>query len=237
GQMNTADAQEMARPLEGRGFSATDELQRADVVIMNSCTVRQRAEDKAMSNLGRLREWTDADPNRIVIFAGCAATLWGDNLKKRFPFVDLVSPATKIEEFPQAVARVLAERWDWRAETAETFRTGEPGIRRIGEIEGDTTESPVLRFPGSPVRPFTNSAGALFGDERTAYVTIMRGCNYQCSYCIVPQVRGREVYRPRRDILDEIRERVSEGFKEVMLLGQTVNSYYDHNFSRSPSPS
>jgi tRNA-2-methylthio-N6-dimethylallyladenosine synthase len=84
----------------------------------------------------------------------------------------------------------------------------------------------VLAPPTNAIAPTEHPEGNWFGDERTAYITIMRGCNYNCSYCIVPQVRGKESYRPMPEILTEIKNRVAEGKKEVMLLGQTVNSYW-----------
>ena len=232
--MNTADSEEMARPLESRGFLPTRELEQADLVLMNTCTVRDQAEHRAQSNLGRLREWKKRDPHRILIVAGCAASRWGESIRKRYPFIDLVSPATRIEQFPEAVTRVLQERWNWSAETEETFeRTGEAGGRRNGEPGNRGTgesgnqknpETPRSLFADSPILRFPHSS--LFGDDETAYITIMRGCNYRCSYCIVPQVRGREMYRPMPEILAEIQSKVAKGSKEVMLLGQTVNSYY-----------
>jgi len=212
-QMNTADAEEMAQPLAGRGFVSTEHLWDADIVLMNTCTVRDQAEHRADSNIGRLRKWKDADPHRILIIAGCAASRWGDSIRQKYPFIDLVSPATQIEQFPEAVAQVLKERWNWEAETRASF---EEGKERRREEEISSSLPPY--FTSSP-----------FGSETTAYVTIMRGCNYSCSYCIVPQVRGREVYRPMPQILEEIRQKTTRGHKDVMLLGQTVNSYHDRD--------
>jgi tRNA-2-methylthio-N6-dimethylallyladenosine synthase len=212
-QMNTADSEEMAQPLAQRGFTATASLQDADIVLMNTCTVREQAEHRADSSIGRLRVWKNADPNRILIVAGCAASRWGDSIKQKYPFIDLISPATQIEQFPEAVAQVLKETWNWESETAENFRGNV--VSGNAEPENATT---LPRY--NVTTPF------LFGDERTAYITIMRGCNLNCSYCIVPQVRGREKYRALPEILDEIRNKVTEGRRDVMLLGQTVNSYF-----------
>src|SRR6185369_686317 len=117
-QMNTADSEEMAQPLKGRGFLATADPDQADIILMNTCTVRDQAEHRADSNLGRLRPWKDIDPNRILIVAGCAASRWGESIKKKYPFIDLVSPATRIEQFPEAIAQVLKERWDGNTEIA-----------------------------------------------------------------------------------------------------------------------
>lgn len=219
-QMNTADSEEMARPLEERGLKPTLEQTDADVIIMNTCTVRDQAEHRAESNLGRLRAWKKENPNRILVVAGCAATRWGASIKTKFPFIDLVSPATRIEQFPAAVEEVLKARWNWTAETQEAF--AERGKRLEAS---DTTKAPDPSL--TAIRPpLPVDEGNPFGDDRTAFVTIMRGCNYGCSYCIVPQVRGREVYRPMKEILDEIQRKALIGKTDVMLLGQTVNSYY-----------
>ncbi len=207
-QMNTADSEEMAQPLIDRGFVATADPQKADVILMNTCTVRDQAEHRAQSNLGRLKGWKAEDPNRLLIVAGCAASLWGKSIQKRYPYIDLVAPATQIEKFPELVAEALKGRWDGVAENNLAFDTE--------QHPDDVSASP------RPPRP----ASDLFGSAHTAYITIMRGCNYSCSYCIVPQVRGREVYRAMPEILDEIREKVARGQTEVMLLGQTVNSYH-----------
>jgi tRNA-2-methylthio-N6-dimethylallyladenosine synthase len=206
-QMNTADAQEMAQPLLARGLVATADPQDADIIMMNTCTVREQAEHKADSNIGRLREWKAANPERILIVAGCAATRWGDSIQKKYPFIDLVSPATRIEQFPEAIATVFRERWNWDGETRGAFQGSVEGKRAEG-LEG------------------VQHTDNWFGDENTAYVTIMRGCNYTCSYCIVPQVRGREKYRAMPDIVNEIKQKAAQGQRHVMLLGQTVNSYH-----------
>src|SRR5437660_1304315 len=95
-QMNTADSEEMSQPLASRGFTATPHIQDADIVLMNTCTVREQAEHRAQSNLGRLRHWKQEKPHRILIVAGCAASRWGDSIKKRYPYIDLVAPATQI---------------------------------------------------------------------------------------------------------------------------------------------
>jgi tRNA-2-methylthio-N6-dimethylallyladenosine synthase len=216
-QMNTADSEEMAKPLDERGFLATSDIAQADIVLMNTCTVREHAEHKALSNLGRLRRWKQENPDRILIVAGCAASLWGEFLKKKYPYVDLVSSATQIDQFPEAIARVLKERWNWEGETRDAFDRNQ---RTEDGRQKTETDVAVLRPLSSVLSP------SLFGNEVTAYITIMRGCNLNCSYCIVPQVRGREQYRPMPEILDEIRAKVAEGHREVMLLGQTVNSYY-----------
>ena len=196
-QMNAADSAEMARPLLKEGFQLTHEAEEADVILINTCTVRQHAEDRAFSLVGRLREWKRKDPNRFLIVTGCAAERTKENLKKRFPHVDLIAGAKSIDQFPEMLEEALRSRFDWKGENRDSWPP-----EAAGEPEGEPSTHPVSDF-----------------------VTIMRGCNYTCTYCIVPAVRGREIYRPSGTILQEVREKLALGTKEIVLLGQTVNSY------------
>lgn len=194
--MNVADSQEMVRALGPYGFAATAHEEKADAIIINTCTVRQHAEDKAFSYIGRLKTWKENEPQRILIVAGCAAERTKEFLQQRFPYIDLVVGAKSIDAFPAIIKEVLKEKFSWARDNENVW-----------------TET------GKPIAPAPNSV--------SAYVSVMRGCNYSCSYCIVPSVRGREIYRPLPAILDELRQAVAQGAKEIMLLGQTVNSYHD----------
>lgn len=196
-QMNVADSLEMGRRLRARGYRATKNLELADIVLVNSCTVRDHAEHKALSFLGRLADWRKASKNRLLIFAGCAAERLKDRLAHRFPQVDLVAGAKSIGEFD----RLLEERlppvsFDGKQEWVDAWGWA-PGLGEMG----------------------------LPGEGATAFVSIMRGCNYACTYCVVPAVRGRELYRPAASLLAEVVERAAKGQREILLLGQTVNSY------------
>jgi tRNA-2-methylthio-N6-dimethylallyladenosine synthase len=185
-QMNVADSSEMGRHLKAKGLVETQDPDEASVFLVNTCTVRQHAEDRAFSEIGRLKRWKAKRPGRKVVVTGCAAERTKEYLEDRFPFVDLVVGAKSIEEFGLAAERLLGRR-----ETDEELDYAIPAI-----------------------------------DEKiAAFVTIMRGCNYSCTYCIVPYVRGREIYHSMDQILGEVRDRVSEGAREITLLGQTVNSY------------
>ncbi len=197
-QMSVADGEELAAPLQGRGFTAVAEPETADAIILNTCTVRQHAEDKALSLIGRLRGWKEKDPERVLIVAGCAAERLGPWISKRFPYVDLVVGAKSIEDYPKIVEEALGARFDALAETGQTFKG----------------ESRSVDHPTGWMSPFS------------AFVTIMRGCNYSCSYCIVPAVRGRELYRSWETILAEVSAKTALGVKEITLLGQTVNSWH-----------
>lgn len=183
-QMNLADSEEMFAQLCARGFGATDQLEQADVVLINTCTVRDHAEHRAVSFLGRLGAWKREKPGRRVIFAGCAAQRLGNQLKKQFPFLDILSGAKEIEHF------------------------------------SDTLDKSGF-FP--PLGP----QGEALPGGLTGYVTIMRGCNFACTYCIVPSVRGPIKCLPHEQILEQVRQKAATGAKEIMLLGQTVNAYKD----------
>jgi tRNA-2-methylthio-N6-dimethylallyladenosine synthase len=185
-QMNVADSNEMSRHFEARGLVSTDDPDDASVFVVNTCTVRQHAEDRALSEIGRLRRWKDASPDRKVIVTGCAAERTRAFIEHRFPYVDLVVGAKAIDAFGQIVDSLLAK---------------------------NPSDESVEYASGAP-------------STVSSFVTIMRGCNYSCTYCIVPYVRGREIYRPMDEVIDEARERVGEGVKDVTLLGQTVNSYH-----------
>jgi tRNA-2-methylthio-N6-dimethylallyladenosine synthase len=185
-QMNVADSNEMSRHLAARGLVETLDPDDASVMLVNTCTVRQHAEDRAFSEIGRLKRWKAKRPGRKVVVTGCAAERTKEYLEDRFPFVDLVVGAKSIEDFGPMADRLL----DRRA-TDEELDYAVPCVN----------------------------------DKVSAFVTIMRGCNYSCTYCIVPYVRGREIYHSMEQILGEVRGRVREGAREITLLGQTVNSY------------
>jgi tRNA-2-methylthio-N6-dimethylallyladenosine synthase len=185
-QMNVADSNEMGRHFKSKGLVETENPDEASIFLVNTCTVRQHAEDRAFSEIGRLKRWKSKKPGRKVVVTGCAAERTKEYLEDRFPFLDLVVGAKSIEDFSRMTADLLDRR-----ETDEDLDYAVPVL-----------------------------------DEKVAaFVTIMRGCNYSCSYCIVPYVRGREIYHSVDQILGEVRDRVSEGAREITLLGQTVNSY------------
>ncbi len=196
--MNLADSEEMGRALRARGLTPAARQEEADWILVNTCTVRQHAEDRALSRLGRLRPWKAGDPRRRLVVVGCAAERIGESLRSRFPHVDLVVGAKSLAQFD----RLLAPHLD----------QGEKPFDGLAE--------------GRDAWSVQNDYGSFLGPSPvTAYVTIMRGCNYSCAYCVVPAVRGREVYRPAASVLEEVRQKAASGLPEVMLLGQTVNSY------------
>ncbi len=196
-QMNVHDSERMAGLLEQAGFEATDAAADADVVVINTCSVRERAEEKLYTRLGELRVMSDEHGhNPIVAVTGCVAQQEGEHIFKRSPGVaDIVLGTQAIRRLPMLVDQVTATR-------SERFIDLDP--------RDDVT------FPLGVTRR---------SDPVKAYVTIIEGCNEFCSFCVVPHTRGHERMRPKADILQEVRHAAQEGRREVQLLGQIVNHY------------
>ena len=196
-QMNFHDSERMAGLLEQAGFESTDDAVDADVVVINTCSVRERAEDKLYTRLGELREMAaETGHDRIVAVAGCVAQQEGDAILKRSAGIaDVVIGTQAIRKLPmlieQAAERPAASFLDLNAYDDVTFPLG---VTRRGD----------------PVK---------------AYVTIIEGCNEFCSFCVVPYTRGNERMRPKADILAEVRDAAAHGHREIQLLGQIVNHY------------
>lgn len=195
-QMNVYDANQIAGVLAPLGYTGTDVIESADMVILNTCTIREKAEQKAFSFLGRLAKIKAANPALIVAVGGCVAQQEGQAILKRMPHVDIVFGTHAIFRLPEMVRRMESSRC------------------RIVDVRLSDT----IEFDG-PV------AGPLSDGQVSAFVTIMRGCDNYCTYCVVPHVRGREASRHPDRIIEEIRMRVDQGIREVTLLGQNVNSY------------
>lgn len=197
--MNLHDSDRMSEILEAQGFVRSDGIDDADLAIFNTCSVREKAEHKLRSELGKLKVWKDERPGRVLAATGCVAQQEGDALLKRIKNLDLVLGPDNLAELPglfhQAVAGAL------------------PVARTVFDLDAPTflSASPA-RGKGAPV---------------SAFVTTMKGCDERCSFCIVPTTRGSERYRPAHEILDEISALVAAGTREIVLLGQTVDSYRD----------
>ena len=208
--MNEADSELIAASFLKRGFELTAELKTADAVVVNTCTVRQRAEDKAISQIGRLRKWKDSHPEGKLFVVGCAAEKLGRKIiKNRFPFVDEVVGAKSIDSMDEIVGMCFGTG-QLGSETARLpdCRTAQPSSRPAVQ-----PPSPLLAVP-LPSCPAVSS-----------FVTIMRGCSLKCSYCIVPAVRGPAAFLPAETILEDTATKLKAGAREIVLLGQTVNAW------------
>jgi tRNA-2-methylthio-N6-dimethylallyladenosine synthase len=195
-QMNVHDSERMAGLLEQAGFEATDAAADADVVVINTCSVRERAEEKLYTRLGELRQMAaEQGHDPIVAVAGCVAQQEGGAILKRSPGVaDIILGTQAIRSLPMLVEQVAS------------------GRRALISLDpyDDVT------FPLGVTRR---------ADPVKAYVTIIEGCNEFCSFCVVPYTRGHERMRPKADILAEVREAAETGHREIQLLGQIVNHY------------
>lgn len=197
-QMNEYDSLRVQRLLARQGYLPTAELSSADVIFLNTCSVRQKAEQKVYSFLGRLRSMKVQHPGLKIIVAGCVAQQLGRKLLERFDYLDLVVGTRGISSITELLEKAQNE-----------------GKRLAHLPEKENPESWQQMFP----QPGSIDGGVV------APVTIMQGCNNFCTYCIVPHVRGRERSRPIAEIIQEIRLLTNGGAREILLLGQNVNSY------------
>ncbi len=193
-QMNVADSERMAGLLQRIGYTLTDDADRADLILINTCCVRATAEDKIFGQIGRFKSLKREKPALILGVAGCMAQKEGENLIKRAPHIDFVLGTGQSSEVARVVQSLELER------------------KRFVDTSNVSGEIPSEVFP-------------LRGGQVSTFVPIMYGCNNFCTYCIVPYVRGRERSRKPEEIFAEVRQAVAEGFKEITLLGQNVNSY------------
>lgn len=202
-QMNEHDSERMAALLSADGFSWTEDIDKADLVLINSCTIREKAEEKAFSQAGRLKELKKHNPQLRIGFCGCVAQREKERIFKRLPHIDLVFGTFNTHNIPALVKRL----WEEGGKICKVPKTHSSDTNHTRSADTNHTCSALH---SSPIK---------------AWVTIMEGCNNFCTYCVVPYVRGRERSRSPDDILNEISLLVDSGYKEVTLLGQNVNSY------------
>jgi len=196
--MNVHDSSRMAEVLTLAGYQAADTVEDADIVVLNTCSIRDKAEQKLRSEVGRLGLRKSRGESKTIIVAGCVAQQEGERLLRHAPEIDLIVGPDNISELPGLLVEL---RLGGPRQTRTRFDLEEP------------------RF--LPIQTH------LSGVQAATFVTTMKGCDERCSYCIVPYTRGSERYRASREILAEIEQVVASGTREVTLLGQTVNSYTD----------
>jgi tRNA-2-methylthio-N6-dimethylallyladenosine synthase len=195
-QMNQYDSERIAQVMSRLDYERTDEIETADVILLNTCSVRDKAEQKVYSALGSWKALKQQRDDIIIGVGGCVAQQEGATLLRRVPHLDLVFGTHNIHKLPQMIEQVQVSQ----------SRPVEVAFYRDPSYMEDPQDRPSVQ-------------GA------KAFVTVMQGCNKVCSFCIVPHVRGREVSRPSARIIAEIESLTRQGVKEVMLLGQNVNSY------------
>lgn len=195
-QQNAADGEKLSGILESMGYSITENEEKADIILINTCAVREHAENRIFGNIGALKALKKRNPNMIIAVCGCMTEQKEEieKIKKSYPFVDLIFGTHSLKRLPELISNVLQNK------------------KRIF-IDSDTDEK---IYEGLPIKR---------KGKVKAFVPIMYGCDNYCSYCIVPYVRGRERSRKSEDIISEIKKLLDAGYKEIMLLGQNVNSY------------
>ncbi len=206
--MNVHESEKLAGLLEGMGYELASEGVDADVIVFNTCCIRDTAERRALGNIGVTKADKKRNPNVIIAVVGCMPQQPGvaQNIKERYPYVDIVLGTRNINILPQEIEKVIAKRNAIKKRSDKKYRCFD--VEQPDNYLSVDEQNPVTRtsFPN-------------------AWVNIIYGCNNFCTYCIVPYVRGREVSRSLQSVLDEVKKCVDEGYKEITLLGQNVNSY------------
>jgi len=201
--MNERDSEIISQSLSGYGYIESLDMESSDVIIINTCSIRAKAEQKVMSLLGMLKKEKKSRPELKICVAGCVAQQEGGHLLERMPHVDLVVGTQNIFDIPELLQGCS------KGKKIITSMTDSYEIPRFIPEISEATITDVRRVP----RPFKK------------FVTIMQGCNNYCTYCVVPYTRGREISRKKNDIIDEVNVLVDSGVREITLLGQNVNSY------------
>ncbi len=207
-QMNVHESEKIAGILEDMGYTDCPENGNPDVIVFNTCCIRDTAERRALGNIGVTKAEKKRNPNLILAVVGCMPQQDGvaESLKERYPYVDIVLGTRNIAELKDEIEKVVASRARVKKRSDKKYRCFD-------------TEQPANYLEIDEKTPQTRTS------YPNAWINIIYGCNNFCTYCIVPYVRGREVSRDMNSVLDEVKKCVDEGYKEITLLGQNVNSY------------
>jgi tRNA-2-methylthio-N6-dimethylallyladenosine synthase len=193
--MNVHDSDKIKALMSTSGYVTTDNISKADLIIVNTCSIRGKAEQKVHSQLGRFRKLKEMQPDLIIGIGGCLAQQKGSEFLRKYPFLDIIFGTHNIHRIPEFVKEIEASR----APIVETA------------FHESVNSLDILTLPRN--------------GNISAYVTIMQGCNNYCSFCVVPYLRGREESRTLQAVIEEVKILANHGIKEVTLLGQNVNSY------------
>ncbi|MFM8356032.1 MAG: tRNA (N6-isopentenyl adenosine(37)-C2)-methylthiotransferase MiaB, partial [Gammaproteobacteria bacterium] len=209
-QMNEYDSARMADLLaDSHAYELVDTPEAADLILLNTCSIREKAQEKVFHQLGRWRELKAARPDLMIGVGGCVASQEGDAIRKRAPHVDLVFGPQTLHRLPEMIDAA-------RSSGAQSSGTQSSGTitRRVPLVDVSFPE--IEKFDRLPTPR---------ADGPSAYVSIMEGCSKYCTFCVVPYTRGREVSRPVADVMREIVALARQGVREIVLLGQNVNAY------------
>jgi tRNA-2-methylthio-N6-dimethylallyladenosine synthase len=259
-QMNVHDSERMAGMLDDLGYEPTATPEAADVLLMNTCAVRERPEHKLYSELGVLRKLKATNPDLVIGVAGCMAQREADTIRRRVPEVDILLGPRNLHHLPhllrQTQRRQAARERAEQQHDIALHEYSSSGDLHEYSSSGDLPNGIVVTKPGNhlpqKIAPSQQANEAAFSDGLdlecdptpatpvrrrstiSAYVDVIFGCNFNCTYCAVPSARGREVSRKPQEILDEVRQLRDLGYREITLLGQTVNAY-GHDLERDSS--
>jgi tRNA-2-methylthio-N6-dimethylallyladenosine synthase len=205
-QMNVADSETMLSMLQAQNYETTDQVEQADLVLLNTCHIREKATHKVLSRLGALRQVAELNPQMKIAVAGCVAQAEGEKLLEKATNIDILLGPGKIAQLPELLTK--------HEETSKTvsalgFKKGRGEDHLHVPVQMPTTVKPTV----------TGKA------EITRYVNIAQGCDNFCTFCVVPFTRGREISRPAAEIVSEVKTLLADGSREITLLGQNVNSY------------
>ena len=213
-QMNKLDSSLVSAALKDKGFETTGQAENADIVLINTCSVRGHAEERVFSHLGHLKHIKETRPQIVVAVIGCMAQRLGTELLEH-DAVDIVAGPAQIPQIPEMVIQTLQSRKKALSVTEKIHsKNAEAKSKALDDFEF-TYDTDKNHIPGQ------------------AFVRVMRGCNNFCTYCIVPYVRGPEISRPPQTIIEQIKKLAEKGIRQVTLLGQTVNSYVYNAGNRS----
>ncbi len=220
-QMNVLDSELVEGQLRSLGYDFVPDAQQADVVLYNTCSVREKSEQKVLSRLGRLKVRKLREPELVIGVIGCMAERDGIGMLRRWPQVDLLCGPGELDKLPGLLENVLATHQQQAALAGDTARRS----GTLASAEEDHLELLDLSRSFSPEK-----------NKYQAYIRVVRGCNKFCTYCVVPYTRGPEISRSPQAIVDEARRLVDAGAREITLLGQTVNHYvYEDSPASGPS--
>ena len=227
--MNERDSDQVAHSLMARGYERVAHEAEADVVLLNTCSVRDMADQKALGKMGMLARMAKERPHVVFGFLGCMAQARGASLLKGLPHVDLVVGTQKFHRVPDYVDELVAKK---KSRTSENAQRPTSNIERPMRNRMDDLRFSIVDVAEEVGSQSTICDQQLAPRQATAFVSIMQGCNMHCTFCIVPQTRGAERSRSIDEIVNEVRDLVSRGVKEITLLGQIVNLYGRHEFPK-----
>ena len=228
-QMNERDSEAVAAMLQARGYAITDSEEDANVILLNTCSIRDLAEQKALGKMGLLADLKHRNPDLVLGFIGCMAQSRGERLLKEQSAVDLVVGTQRIHHVPEYLDKFFTGR-NVGAVSNRDRAVPMPSESRIQSAPTNHLAAPfrivdITEEPGSESAIHDHVLETADGRQITAYVSIMQGCDMHCAFCVVPSVRGEERSRPIPEIVEEVERLVAAGVKEVTLLGQIVTSY------------